>query len=84
LARKIILILLSLGVLVACGPPRYEKQTVQQDPVLEENYFVRDRDGHMIGYAVKINEHQYRVFTDNGKVIILEDPIFEGNYIIYE
>lgn len=84
MTRKIILILLFLGVLVACCPKHYEKQTVQQDPLFEENYLVRDRDGHTIGYAVKINEHEYRMFTDSGKVIILEDPIFDGNYIIYE
>ena len=84
MARKIIYCLLCLSILAACSTTPASKQTVQQDPVLEENYFVRDRDGHMIGYAVKINEHEYRMFTDNGKVIILKDPIFEGNYIIYE
>ena len=78
------LTLLCLVVLIACGPPRYEKQTVQQDPLFEENYIVRDQDGQQIGYAVKISEHEYRMFTDNGKVIILEDPIFDGNYISYE
>ena len=84
MARKAALFLFCLVVLIACGPPRYEKQTVQQDPLFEESYLVRDSDGHTIGYAVKVSEHEYRMFTDNGKVIILEDPIFEGNYIIYE
>ena len=83
MARKILCCLFFLCVF-ACGPPKYEKQTIQQDPLFEESYLVRDSDGHTIGYAVKVSEHEYRMFTDNGKVIILEDPIFEGNYIICE
>lgn len=44
MAKKIVFSLLSL-VVFACGPPRYEKQTVQKDSIFEENYIVRDQDG---------------------------------------
>lgn len=83
MAKKIILILLCLGVLVACGPPRYEKQTVQQDPLFEENYIVRDQNGRQIGYAVRVSEDEYRLFTTEGKTIILKDPLFEDGFLIF-
>jgi hypothetical protein len=82
-ARKTVLTLLCLVVLVACGPPRYEKQTIEQDPLFEENYIVRDQDGQQVGYAVRVSEDEYRLFTTEGKTIILKDPIFEDGYLIF-
>jgi hypothetical protein len=84
MARKIIYCLLCLCFLAACGPPRYEKQTVQQDPLFEENYIVRDQDGQQVGYAVRVSEDEYRFFReDGGKTIILRDPLFEDAYLIF-
>lgn len=83
MARKAILILLCLGILFACGPPKYEKQTVQQDPLFEENYIVRDQDGQQVGYAVRVSKDEYRLFTTEGKTIILTDPLFEDGYLIF-
>lgn len=85
MARKTVLTLLCLVVLVACGPPRYEKQTIQQDPLFEKNYIVRDRDGQQVGYAIKTGKDEYTLFReDGGKATILRDPLFKDNFIIFE
>jgi len=85
MARKAALILFCLVVLITCGPPRYEKQTIQQYPLFKENYIVRDQGGQKIGTAIKINEDEYRFFhEDGGKAIILRDPLIENGWLIYD
>jgi hypothetical protein len=36
-----------------------------------------------VGYAVRVSEDEYRLFTTEGKTIILKDPIFEDGYLIF-
>ena len=81
MAKKLALCLLCLGVLAACSST---SQTVQQDPIFEENYIVRDKSGQQVGYAVKVSDYEYRLFTDDGQTVILKDPIFEDNFLIFD
>jgi len=77
--KKLIILLAIL--LLGCAST---SETVQQDPVFPENYILRGQDGHKVGYAVKVSEHEWRVFRDDGKIVILKDPLVEGGYLIFD
>lgn len=81
--KRIAMIFLSLAVLVACGPPKYKKQVVE-DPLFPGNYIVKDQNGWQIGYATRVSENEYRLFTDTGKVVIIKDPIIKDGYLIFD
>jgi hypothetical protein len=68
--------------LVACGGT---SQTVQPDPIFKDYYDVRDESGQEIGIAVKISKHEWRLYRDDsGKSVIIRDPIFKDDFIIFE
>jgi len=71
-----------VATLVACGEI---SQTVQPDPIFEEYYEVRNESGQAIGIAGKISKNEWQLYrNDGGKSVILRDPIFKDDYIIFE
>jgi hypothetical protein len=71
-----------VATLVACGGT---SQTVQPAPIFKEYYEVRDESGQEIGIAGKISKHEWQLYrNDGGKSVILRDPIFKDDFIIFQ
>ena len=71
-----------VATLVACGGI---SQTVQPAPIFKEYYEVRDKSGQQIGIAGKISKNEWQLYrNDGGKSVILTDPIFKDDFIIFE
>ena len=92
MAKKLAVCLLCLGVLVACGPPQYKKQVIEDplSPKDSTNYLIFDQTGQsqLIEDALSPDPYRnYLLFNDLGPDILLEDPLSPEdyrNYLLYE
>ena len=89
MAKKLALCLLCLGVLAACGSSH--KRQIIEDPLSPSghtNYLIFDETGKSELIQDPLSPKQYRnylLFDGEGRPdLLLEDPIFPGNYLLFE
>lgn len=64
--------------------------TIQQDPIFRDNFIIRDHTGKKTGYMVrdailKKNDFKnYLIFDKDGKKQILQDPILNDQWKVFD